>query len=344
MLQLRNGTPFQASAALFPDPKGADTLYVMVKATFTIGPQVMIAADQVPVRAADEYCGEPGRSSLAYASEIHPCKPATDVVLVGTAQAKDRRPVDRLDVSLAVGKRRTTIRVWGDRVWTGGVIPPLMTAPEPFRAMPMVYERAYGGVHAVDPEGRQVLSEDRNPVGCGFIGRRGRREIKGLPLPNLEDPRCLLGEPGQRATPSGFGYVAPSWEPRRSRAGTYDADWQASRAPHLPDDFDARFFNAAHPELVYDGYLEGGEPVEILNASVRGPLKFDLPRCDLAVCVRHSGNEIAARLRLETVLIEPDADRLCLLWRASRPCGKAPLKTEWIRLDLLRTDVKREAV
>ena len=98
MLQLQNHTPFEAAFFVFPDADGVDTLFVAVKATFGFGPKgVAIAAKQCPVTLADEYWGEPAKSSLKYASEAHLCKPATDIVLVGSAYAPSGRPAPYFD-------------------------------------------------------------------------------------------------------------------------------------------------------------------------------------------------------------------------------------------------------
>ena len=152
MLQLKNSTPFEATISLFPNEKGIDTLYVVVKATFSINPKSEIAEEQKPIVMADEYWGEPGESSLKYASELHLTKPSTDIVMIGEACARDKRSVTQLDVSLAVANRRKTIRVFGDRRWGAGLLGLSMTPPIPFESMPLIYERAFGGFHEVSPE------------------------------------------------------------------------------------------------------------------------------------------------------------------------------------------------
>lgn len=340
MLQISNTTPFQAALAVFPDPQGVDTLYVTVKGTFHLGQKLTIAEEQAPLTVADEYWGEPASSSLKYATDIHPQKPSTDVTLSGHAQGKDRKRVDRLDVSVAVAGVRKTARVFGDREWTGGLIPPLMTAAMPFETMPLVYERAFGGSRVLDEKKGGVAAEPRNPVGCGFVDGLGRKEIKGRPLPNIEDPSRLLVEPGGKQNPCGFGQIAASWEPRRSRAGTYDEAWLRGRAPYLPADFDARFLNCAHPDLVCKGYLTGGEPVELINVSPAGPIRFALPRCELQASVNMATATQEPPLRMESVLIEPDQGRLCLLWRAALPCDKRALKIRHVDLTLRSLDVQ----
>lgn len=334
MLQLKNTTPFKPAIAIFPDENGIDTLYVLVKATFTLGANPTVAEEQVPPVFADEYWGEPGASSLKYASDIHLCKPSTDVVLVGQAWATRPPRVPVLDVSLSVAERRKDLRVFGNRQWRAGFGSLSMSPPEPFESMPITYERAYGGVHVVDPQKPEVLAEERNPVGVGFLGKRDSRALAGQPLPNIEDPKAPIRNPGDAVSPAGFGFIAPSWLPRRSFAGTYDEAWQKGRAPYLPADFNPRFFNAAHPDLVFDRHLRGGEPVQVLNASPAGPLSFNFPAARFQVKVKIAGKVEEPPLNLETVLIEPDARRLCLTWRGKVPCDKKALKVEEISVAL----------
>ncbi len=340
MLQLKNTTPFQAGMALFPNEQGIDTLYITLKATFEIGKGLAVAAEQRPVALADEYWGEPGVSSLKYASEAHLAKPATDVILVGEACAPDQRPISKIDVTVAVADRRKTVRVFGDRIWEGGLVGLRMTLPTPFERVPLIYERAFGGVHERE-EG--ALFEPRNPIGCGFVGKKRKKEIEGMKIPNLEDPADLIGKPGDQPPPAGFGSISPAWEPRKSFVGTYDEAWQKKRAPFLPNDFNPRFFNMAHPDLVCKGYLKGGEPVEVVNASPNGPLRWKLPTCRVEASVQVMGKLEKPPLYLETVLIEPSASALCMTWRAALVCGKKAMKVEQVELVLQSLDVKGKA-
>lgn len=341
MLQLKNSSPFSPAIALFPDADGIDTLYIVVKATFELADRLEIAEEQVPPTLADEYWDEPETSSLKYASDMHLAKPSTDVVLVGQAWAPEGKKVQQLDMGVAAADRRKLVRVFGDRVWRkkGAAFSP----PEPFESLPLVYERAYGGTQRSDPEQETAPAEERNPVGRGFRGERKPAEAEGQALPNIEDPKNLIKSWGDQTVPQGFGFVAPAWLPRRSYAGTYDEDWQKKRAPYLPADFDSRFFNAAHPDLVFDGYLKGGEPIQVVGASPKGRLRFRLPVCDLEAVVRVAGQTEEPALNLETVLIEPDEARLCMTWRAALSCDKKTLKVEQVDVGLHRLDLSGTA-
>ena len=334
MLQLKNNSPFAAEIAVFPDENGIDTLYVTIKATFTIDPKVDLAEEQIPIFLADEYWGEPIESSLKYASEVHLTKPATDIVMIGEACAPDKRPVSQLDVSLAVAGFKKTVRVFGNRRWDSKWLGLKITSPLPFESMPLVYEKAYGGFHELDPEKHEKLSDTRNPIGLGFKGKKTNKELKGTLLPNLEDPVHLIKKPEDQPPPACFGYIASSWMPRVSFVGTHDEAWIKKRAPFLAEDFDLRFFNTAAPELVCNGYLKGGEPVTITNMSPTGDKRFTLPLCELETSVKMAGSVENPYLNLETVLFEPNESRFTMLWRSAVQCDKKVLKVEQIDINL----------
>jgi hypothetical protein len=322
MLQLENNTPFAPAMAVFPNRDAIDTLYVVVKGTFTLRPRLALAEAAAPAVLSDEYYGEPGFSSIKYASELHIGKAGTDVILMGHAYAVGH-DISESAVLVRAAERKKLVRVFGDRFWRLGGF----TRPEPFDCMPLIFERAYGGQQQVSPD-EVMLAEEHNPVGVGFRGRRSASEMDGQPLPNLEDPRHSIEALGARVPPACFGFVAPSWLPRRAFAGTYDKAWQTKRAPYLPRDFDQRFFNAAAPELTFQRFLMGGEPVEVLGASREGPIRFEVPRCQPRVTIRVMGRREAPPLRLETLLIEPDLNRVSVSWRAELACDKQVLKVE----------------
>jgi hypothetical protein len=328
MLQLANQTPFSASIAVLPNAAGIDTLYVIVKGASTLRPKLALAEEQVPVTMADEYYGDPASSSLKLTSEMHIGKLGTDVLLVGQAWALDAKPVTESLVSVKVAERNKLIRVRGDRVWqrNGSA-----SSPEPFESMPLTWERAFGGMQTV---GDRMLGEERNPVGAGFLGERKPTEMEGLLAPNLEDPKESLERLGQLVTPVCFAPIAPSWLPRRSYAGTYDDNWQRQRAPYLPDDFDSRFFQCATPELCFDRYLQGGEPIEMHGVTPEGPIAFTLPSVRLVIDVVVAGASEQPVANLETVLLEPDANRVCFTWRAALLCDRKVLKVEKITVSL----------
>lgn len=314
---------------MLPDENGVDHIHAIIKATFCLSPELAIADEQIAPVPADVYWREPGKSSLKYASEFHPPKPTTDFVVVGQAWAPEERAVTQLDVKAMVAGRQKALRVFGARTWKGG----LVTQPEPFTRMPLVYEYAFGGTCDLGEVGRDT-NEPLNPVGRGVRGGRSDQDLENQPLPNIEDPSSLVCDVGDDALPASFAFVSPAWQWRREYAGTYDEAWETQRAPFLPADFNPRFLNAAHPDLVFDRYLQGGEPVRLEHMSRQGVLEFSLPTCELGVGVTINGATETPQAHLETVLIEPEDNRLCMTWRGVVSCEKQTLKVELVSVEL----------
>lgn len=227
------------------------------------------------------------------------------------------RDTTSLLVSLKVGPVSASVRVMGDRMRFKSMGSTSMTRPLPFERMPLRYERAFGGWDRSHPDPAHHSFEPRNPVGVGF--RTGARFFEGEQrLPNLEDPQYPLTQPGQRVPPAGFGFLSPNWQPRAAYVGTYDESWRKQRMPRLPEDFDPRYFNAASPGMVVSGYLKGGEPVTLLNASPQ-PLSFQLPSeppPTVSVSLSFAG-DTRLDMKLDTSIIDTDRQWLMLLWRGS---------------------------
>lgn len=328
MLQFKNGTPFQGTIYLMPDAEGIDTLFAVVKGTLILGERLALVEKQLPVTLADEYHGEPGKSSIKNPSNVSLTKPATDVLLLGSAYAPGGRPTTQMDISLATGPLRKTVRVFGDRVWERGGVGASVSSPVPFERMPLVWERAYGGM---DHKGDELRAEARNPVGAGYHAEDGENPVDGLRLPNLEDPADLVTSLKQHPGPACFGPICAHWQPRLSYAGTYDERWQQERAPYLPQDFDARFFQMAPPGLVASGYLQPGDRIEVLGVTPSGSLRVQLPPVRIAITYVVDGSPQPVPANLDTVVIEPDQGRLVLVWRAALRCDKKALRVSEVR-------------
>lgn len=312
-MELVNRSRYAAERALFLDGSGAETLAVLLKATFAWSPRSGLAPaeQQAPVRLADESAGEPGLSSVRRASDLCPGKPGCDLVLLGRAGRS--RPAPQVDVSFRVGGIGREVRVFGERRWTGsGLVP----EAAPFESVELAWENAFGGRDADVPEGEPYEEDLRNPVGRGFRARKSRRPVAGDRLPNVEDPRALVTSPFDRPAPAGFGFIASHWEPRRSRAGTYDAAWQRSRAPLPPDDLDPRFHERGAPGLVAPGPPPAGTPVVVSGVLPHGEMRFELPRVVPAGQVYYRTRKADLAFTLQTLLVDADAALLELTFGA----------------------------
>src|SRR2546428_7618609 len=180
-MQLLNRTPFAAERVLIPDPKGADTLVIVLKATFSVKPPgaLRLADEQAPVQLADQFAGEPGKSSVVAASDLCPGKPGTDVVLRG--RARPGRPMRWMDVSLRVGACRKDVRVFGNRYWRGKIGLYLPSEPETFEAISLTWGNAFRGdetsAGAIPEAQDQPLKTPR----AGIRARENKLPIRGGP-------------------------------------------------------------------------------------------------------------------------------------------------------------------
>lgn len=300
---------------------GRERLVIVVKATYTIpsaGTAPRLADEQLPLVTADEYWGEPGLSAPKVETDYAHYKPRCDVIVNGTAYAPGGRALRKLNVSLRAGTVTKSFAVVGERAWRRipllGVWP---GTPESFTAMPISYDRAFGGVDTSRGEDK-IQSFVANPVGRGF--RRYLKGVGGQPLPNTEEVGKEVRSPRRHYRPMSFGPIGRNWQPRAKLAGTYDEQWLETRVPLFPEDFDERYFQAAPPDQQIP-YPRGGERIELVNLSPGGFIRFDLP-ADLSMPVlvaRVEGPEETLEANVDTIVIEPDAFRFTLTWRAVLP-------------------------
>jgi hypothetical protein len=317
MWQVDNRTPFAAERGWVRDREGAEVWLVAVKCTFDIKPDgsTEVSKDQPPVLRVPEHYGEAGKSSIKYEADLILTKKTTDVLVIGHAYAPRGKPVTELDVGFRVGPVQKVLRIFGDREWgTFGASP-----PQSFIKMPLVYERAFGGVD------RQSQHPDRdwdwrNPVGAGFA--TSSSNSNGIRLPNIEYRDKLIRSWDDRPPPAGFGPIASHWQPRVAFAGTYDDRWMKTRQPLLAEDMDDRFFQCAPVDQQSPQFLRGGEMVVLLNLTPDWELRFDLPKLYLGFETRFydGSREVHKNRSLHTVILEPDFPRVSMVWHTALFC------------------------
>ena len=317
MWQVDNRTPFAAERGWVRDRDGAEVWLVAVKATFDIKPDgsTEVAKEQAPVLRVAEHYGAPGKSSIKYEADLVLTKKTTDVLVVGHAYAPEATTVTDTEVGFKVGPVQKILRVYGDRIWgTFGA-----SAPQRFAKMPLVYERAFGGIDHKSKTPEKDW-EWRNPVGTGFAISSGN--ANDLMLPNIEDPKKLIGSWSDKPPPAGFGAIAAHWQPRVALAGTYDDHWMKTRQPLLAEDMDVRFYQAAPVDQQAPEFLRGGEPVVLFRLTPGGSLKFLLPKLYLGFETRFydGSREVHKFRKLHTVILEPDFPRVSIVWHTALPC------------------------
>lgn len=315
-MPLTNATSFPAMAYSQADPTGRDRVAVIVKATYAIGAggRLTPAEEPASLRVADELTRpDSERSSAKYPSDMCLEKVGTDVVVVGDAVSP--RPVTVMDVAVQVRKATVTLRVHGDRLFYKGPTGVAVGPAAPFERKAIVYERAFGGAS----DDYQVL-ETRNLAGVGIAKRPG--DLVDTPAPQIEHPSLPHQTASDRHPPVGLGSILSFWSPRREHIGTLDAAWEADRMPLAPKDFDLRYNNVAHPSLIFEAPLAGGDALGVVGMSLE-PLAFELPAVPVVVRARWdvSGRR-TVEPRIDTVLIEPNARRVEVVFRTSFLVGR----------------------
>lgn len=275
----------------------------VVKGSFLFKPGAAAepAAEAAPPSGDVEEGDDPNKV-LKYPSDFAPLKPRTDLVLLATCHAPGGKFATVLRAGFRVGAYSKSVAVIGDRRWVPGVLSMGQTEPEPFKSMPVTWERAFGGAKF-----------RKNPVGRGRVKEAG-------PLPNIENPDRLLRGPGDAIDPAGFGPVAWAWEPRADVKGTFKDKWLKERWPWYPDDFDFGTYNAAPPDQQLAAPLKGDEELEFVNLHPAHP-KFTsrLPgaraRCFVADKVGETASFREVPLKIDTLWIDLDAGKMILVWR-----------------------------
>lgn len=304
---------------------GRELLVVIVKASFTLplrGEPAGLAAEQVPLVEADTFSGEPGLSAPRVETDFAHQKPGCDVLLLGSAYAPAGRRVERCRVGLRVGSMHKHFVAVGRRVWHKRLGVVLATRAEPFESLPLGYDTAWGGTDRTrEADGRTEVCR-RNPVGRGFW--KHTKDIDGQPLPHTEQAGQPIESHDGDYLPQAYSAVGRAWLPRAGWAGTYDAAWLAERSPLWPHDFDARYFQSAPADQVIP-YPVGGEPVVLQNLSPRqATIAFALPAMRMPVTfVPHRGRDLTLEAQVDTVVLEPDADRFTMTWRCTLPLGRS---------------------
>lgn len=286
---------------------------LVARAEFVIGDRGELRAIPEPrLCLADRFFADPCLSSLREAGDLSPFKPRTDVYFKNAiAHAPDGMPAASWGVSLQVGRMEPLrLRVTGERSFTA---PGTMTDPELATEVPLLYEFASGGSSE-----RERRSD--NPVGRGVWDDPRWSGDAPRPAPRIEwDDATSRG-------PAGVGPIARAWQPRLGRIGTTSEEWLRTRFPDPPADFDDGFYNCANPMLTAPGYLRGDESVRTRGLLPEGDWNFNLPGVACwFLTTRDRTDRRALRGNLDTVVIDPHARTLGLVWRAILP-GDGPLE------------------
>ena len=312
MWDVENHTPFATGGLWWRDTRGVHAWLVGIKASYEVGfdGTVALLDEQEDVNTMPVYDGDPDNPSIRYESDVLPLRSATDVVLNATGYAPGLSATEQFTAGIRLDKLQKILALQGPRFWVddGSQLRP--GPVNPTVKVPVTWQNAMGGYFNESPDdpSRHRL-ETRNPCGSGAFGALGVQEGDCFPQ---------VFHPEEAAHPAGFAPIPVHWQPRQGLTGTYDAKWEKNVMPLLPKDWSRDSQQCAVPDQQIRPYLRGGEPVELVNLTPNGRVRFNLPKIGLTCLTTHDGRDIRHRPRLVCVIFEPDyfetSGRLMMIW------------------------------
>jgi hypothetical protein len=295
------------------------------KATFQFdahGNTALDSQDPVPIFAGDEET----ELGLLPRDDFPRRDPKFEVIVLGCAHSPNGQPVERMMVRVAVGSKRRSLAVYGDRVWERSSVRTSISTPQPFTRMPLTWERAFGGSCEVfvDKQSPVTIAEPRNRVGRGFNPEPSIDNLaksidppEGYPvydetrrLPNLEDPRAIIAGWDDNPRPLCWATVPLDSGVHAERCVTLHEEDDAE----MPVTVSSDMFHRAHPEWVID--LPPSQALVELTGLLRGiDVKFPLPRLRVIgdfVVGQHTGSR---ELVPQMLVLLPEERRFYIVYR-----------------------------
>jgi hypothetical protein len=219
----------------------------------------------------------------------------------------------KIKASIQVGSRHTEIEAHVPRYWLSSM-----------------------ARHSAEPMGKHL---HRTPMSYAFADWSGGFPLNAEPdhpqqLPWLQRPGISSRRKHHDKYPAGFGYWPENASHRQCYSGTYDEAWERDRKPGLPKDFDARFFNTAHPNLQWPQAPALGTQIRLVHLAQTPEVTLRMPALELAAQATTADGTLLPAVTLipDTLTIEPDQQRMSLVQRTALPEGQGAKTLSSIRL------------
>lgn len=324
-------------------PAGEPLDILILRATFDLAMHddaMTLAEIQSPIVFGDALTDaaehDPLRATVLEDGDLLPYKPGTDILVMGHAQAPNGQRHTSWLAGLRVGRVRKVLRLHGPRQFRKGWLGWRLDAGAAVVKVALDYRLAYGGCidipAALTPDAQaDAVKHAGNPAGCGWLpdeaalkrlSKPARKYVKAwlaaqniLSAPQIEAADAPIKHPHQSIDPQGFGPLPRWWAPRLAYQGRYDDRWRSTRYPLLPLDFDARYYQSAHPDMVATPHLRGDESVTMLGL-LPERMEMRLPGWHILAAVKHASGAHSVSLPvLDTVRFDLDRRQASLVWR-----------------------------
>jgi hypothetical protein len=317
--ELTNQTPLAAMASPHTDHHGQAGILVVAKGTWRLRSGKLAAAEQqvglnkkqLMLRLGDIVQDELQLKVLKdrldeeivwLDHDLSPPKSAFDVIVAGYVTPPANYREASVDAGIRIGGHTASLRAHAPRYWDAGLIGTKAKPIAPIvTRLPLTYAFA------------DWTSGFPNEVKPGALAL----------LPWIEASDCPAQYRKHASKVAGFGFWPENARHRQPLAGTYDDAWKQKRSPLLPTDFNPRFYNSAHPDLQLPTALKAGTPIRLVHLAEEQVIDTVMPTLSLAVQSTNAGGSTGAptELKPDTLTIEPEHDRLCMIWRAFLPTG-----------------------
>lgn len=317
-MRIVNTSPVRSYVAVAIREDGTRHVGFFAKATFTFdargGLSELIADGAEPVRIADEET----EAGVFCRDDLLSEDGGFEVFFYGSAHAPTERWVSELEVALAVDDTRRTLRVFGERTWTGELPSKSASAPAPFHTMPIAPRSTFGGSWAieVDEGATAPFADSRNPHGKGFVVAAGAQALS----------EHLGAEPGYPKLPLTYALANvehPSEPVRSSDDLPRAAHWGAHPLDYFPSDPATLSFTnppkvdlrRAHPDWRLPQRADTPRIVVLEHLSADGPrVEVELPRGRVAVDVLRGERVASVLLSPRRMMVMPEERRISVLF------------------------------
>lgn len=329
-------------------PEGQPLDVLVLRATFNFANNdapMQFAQEQQPIAFGDTFAGPievaPLRSGVENDGDLLPYKPGTDILVTGFAHAPEGRPQTDWSANVSVGKVKKALHLYGPRQFRKSWFGWRIGAANPVAKVQLDYRLAFGGCievpAALTQDGQpDFVKYSGNPAGCGWLPlpstlKKLSKPVRGhiskwvsaqkvISAPQIEAEGEPIRNPYDHRQAQGLSAIARWWAPRLAHQGICDERWLQSRYPLLPEDFDSRFYQYAHPDLVAVPHLTGDERVT-LEGLLPTRTEMRLPGWRLVAVIKRASGEISVTFPLlDTVRLQLDLGKASLVWRSNFEC------------------------
>jgi uncharacterized protein YjbI with pentapeptide repeats len=189
-----------------------------------------------------------------------------------------------------------------------------------FASAPMRWQETFG-----------APGHPENPLGCGLAPDPASGRVRAPRLVGADDPH------GRPACPGAMG----AWPARMRNMGSYDAKWQKTRCPDLPDDCDLSYLNLAQRAQRLPG-IKGDEEVFLSGLHAEHPeIRTRLPGKTVRVYARRAekAEEESWILPYDTLWLFPNQLVGLLLGHLLLPCAdSAASDVAYVRFEMTPPD------